>query len=232
MMELGWLFLPLTVAVYFFALKLYKKTKFLLFNPVIFSIICFTLLLLWLEIPYSTYLQGGKWIGWFLEPSVVALGLPLYLQRKELKRDLVKLLTCTALASFLAISSVLLLAMWFGLDKQTAISISPKSITTAIAVVVSEQQGGTPALSAVSVSFAGVFGVLFAIPIMKLCGIKSPKAQGLAMGASSHALGTARIKEDGELQGAYSALSLVLCAIFTAILLPILLKIFLPMIGN
>lgn len=225
------LWLSLTLCLFFTAYKLYQKTRFLLLNPVVVSIVSLAGGLWWLDIPYSAYMQGGQWIDWFLEPSVVALGYPLYQQRKEIQRDGFKLLTCTLVASLLAITSMLLLAALLSLSKETAISGSAKAITTAIAMVVSEQQGGIPALTAITVIFAGMFGSLLAIPFMNMTHITSAKAQGLAMGAASHALGTARIREEGTTQGAYSALSLVLCAIFTAVLTPLLLPFLLPLLG-
>lgn len=225
------LYLALTLLIFFSAWKLYRKTRFLLLNPVVVSIALLAFGLWWLEVPYATYQQGGRWIDWFLEPSVVALGYPLYQQRREIQRDGFRLLTCTFAASVLAITSMLLLAAAFGLGKTSAISGSAKAITTAIAMVVSEQQGGIPALTAVMVIFAGLLGSLLALPLMKLTRINSIKAQGIAMGAASHALGTARIREEGSTQGAYSALSLVLCAIFTAVLCPILLPWLLPLLG-
>lgn len=225
------LYLALTLAIFGGAWQLYQGTKFLLFNPVVITIVALSVGLVWFDIPYDTYMKGGQWIDWLLEPSVVALGYPLYQQRKEIQRDGFRLLSCTALASFIAILSMLLLAAAFELGKSSAISGSAKAITTAIAMVVSEQQGGIPALTAVIVIFAGLSGSLLAVPLMKLSRIRSPKAQGIAMGAASHALGTARIREEGETQGAYSALSLVLCAIFTALFSPILLPLALPLLG-
>lgn len=225
------LYLGITLAIFFSSWKLYQKTKFLLLNPVVVSIVLLASGLWYFDIPYASYQLGGRWIDWFLEPSVVALGYPLYQQRKEIQRDGLRLLTCTALASVVAIVSMLLLAWALGIGKTSAISGSAKAITTAIAMVVSEQQGGIPALTAVIVIFAGLSGSLLAIPLMKLSRIHSAKAQGIAMGAASHALGTARIREEGQTQGAYSALSLVLCAIFTALLSPILLPWLLPLLG-
>ncbi len=219
------------MGLFFGAWKLYQKTHWILLNPVVVAIAGLACGLFLLGIPYADYMKGGHLIDWFLEPSVVALGYPLYQQRKDIHRDWVKLFSCCMAATLVAISSMLIFAKLFSLSKVSAISGSAKAITTAIAMVVSEQQGGIPALTAVIVIFAGLVGSLLAIPLMRWTKMTNPKAQGLAMGAASHALGTARIREEGETQAAYSALSLVLCAIFTALVSPLLLPLFLPLLG-
>ena len=222
----AWCYFALTLATFLTAYKLQQSYRWTLLNPVVLSIALLATGLYWLQIPYSDYQQGGQWINWFLEPSVVALGYPLYQQRHAIKKDALRLLIICAFASILGILSMLILCSVLGLSAINAISGSAKAITTAIAMVISEQQGGLPALTTLTVIFAGLLGSLLAIPLMRLTGIHHAKAQGLAMGCASHALGTARIKELGHTQGAFSALALVLCAIFTALFSPFLLPWF------
>ncbi|MCM2680505.1 LrgB family protein [Echinimonas agarilytica] len=224
-------FASLTVMLFVSARWLYTTTRISLLNPVVVSIIVLAAGLLGSDIPYQTYEQGGHWIDWFLEPSVVALGYPLYQQLQEIKRDAVKLISVCAISSCVGILSMIGICALLGLGKDSLTSTAPKAVTTAIAMVISEEQGGIPALTALTVIYAGLLGSLVAIPLMNLTKIHTPKAQGIAMGSAAHALGTARIREEGHTHGAYSALALVLCAIFTALLTPILLPIALRLLG-
>ena len=148
--------------------------------------------------------------------------MPLYQQIHAIKKELPQI-TITVVASvILAITSTLLLALMLKVTPEVAISLAPKSVTTPIAVLIVDKVGGQAPLAAIAVIITGLVGAVIGLPWMKLMGVHSAKAQGVAMGTACHALGTARIAEEGQIQGAYSALAMVLSATFSAILAPII----------
>lgn len=219
--------LTLTVAIFAVASVLYKKTKFFLLNPVLTSVTTLIVILKILNLDYETYNRGGRYIGIFLAPAVVALALPLYHQRDLVKKYGLSLLfsiTCGLVAGVGVASAI---ALFGGVDKQTIISMAPKSVTTPIAMAISEKIGGLKSLTAAFVVLTGILGAAIGPAFLKKVGITSKTAFGAAMGASAHGIGTARANEEGETEGAFSGLSLCLAGIITAILLPTLLKLFL-----
>ncbi|WP_432453739.1 MULTISPECIES: LrgB family protein [unclassified Agarivorans] len=216
------IYLPLTIALYIFAKRLQQRYPSPWLNPVLISLTVLVIALLSFGIAFSDYNQYSGWLSELLQPAVVALGVPLYKQLHEIKRELPRIALTVLAAVLIAVSSTLLMALLVGATPVIAASLSPKSVTTPIAVLISEQVQGQPALSAIAVLITGLVGAVAGLPTLRLFGIHSIKAQGIAMGTACHALGTARISEDGHQQGAYSALALVLSAIFTAILCPMI----------
>ncbi|MBW8189895.1 LrgB family protein [Neiella marina] len=219
---MNWIYLPLTIAIYVCAQHLQRRFNTPLLNPVLVSLAALVALLLMADIDYGDYNQYASILTELLQPAVVALGVPLYLQMHRIKQELPQILLAVFAAAVLAIGSTTLLALMLGAGQEIAASLAPKSVTTPIAVLISEQTGGLPSITAIAVIITGLVGSVVGIPWMQALNIHNPKAQGIAMGAACHALGTARIIEQGEQQGAYSALSLVLSAIFSALLCPLL----------
>ncbi|MBD1388058.1 LrgB family protein [Neiella sp. HB171785] len=219
---MNWVYLPLTIAVYWLALQLYRQIKTPLLNPVLVSIGTLVVLLLLADIEYAAYDQYSHILTDLLQPAVVALGVPLYLQIHTIKRELPKILVAVLIAVIIAVASTTAIAVALGASADIAASLAPKSVTTPIAVLISEQIAGHPSITAIAVIVTGLVGSVIGIPWLKALQINHPKAQGIAMGSACHALGTARIVELGEEQGAYSALSLVFSAVFSAMLCPLL----------
>jgi len=213
-------FIMITFAVFFLSQKLYSRFKFFFFNPVLVTISTLILFLKLSEIPYQEYFEGGKMISFFLGPSVVALGVPLYLQLEEIKKRGKSILLSLVLGSVLGIVSVVGIASLLGASKKVIFSLAPKAVTTPIAMGITEKLGGILPLTAALVITTGILGAVLGPSFLRLLKIKSPIAFGLAMGAASHGIGTARAAEEGELQGAISGLALCLNGIITAILMP------------
>ncbi len=216
------LYLPLTIVVFIAAGHLQNRYPFPLFNPVLISIIVLVSGLLLFGISFETYNEYSGWLTKLLEPAVVALGVPLYKQLPEIRRELPKISLTILVAAAIAISSSVGLALIVGATSEIAISIAPKSVTTPIAVLISAQVHGQPAITAIGVLITGLVGSIIGLPVLKLFGVHSGKAQGIAMGTACHALGTARIAQEGYQQGAYGAIALVLSATFSAILCPLI----------
>jgi len=216
----------LTVMVYFAAQVLYRRTRSVLLSPVAVSILFIILFLLTTETSYQSYQQGGRMILFLLGPSVVALALPLYRQRKEINRNRIPILagiTGGAIASIVSASG---LAWLLGGSDKVVISMAPKSVTTPIAIGIVEKIGGIPELTAAVVVLTGCIGAICGPEFCRLVGIKSPTGVGLAVGTASHGIGTARMLEVDRLAGAVAGLAIGLNGLVTAFLLPLLFVLF------
>lgn len=204
----------------------FKKTRIGVFHPMIISIAIIIAFLKITDIPYQTFEQGSQFVSFMLGPSVVALGYILYEQLAYLKGNVVSILTSIFIGSLVGIMSVILLAKLTGADQMLIHSLEPKSVTTPIAMSIAEQSGGNVSLTAVIVLFCGIFGSIIGPPILRLLGIKSSVAKGLAMGASAHGVGTAKAMEMGVIEGALSGLAIGLMGVMTALLIPIVHRLF------
>lgn len=211
---------------YLFGQWVFKKTRIPLFHPLIISIAIIIAFLKITDVSYETFEKGSQFISFLLGPSVVALGYLLYEQLNYLKGNVVSILTSVFLGSIVGIMSVIILAQLTGADEMILHSLEPKSVTTPIAMSISLQSGGNVSLTAVLVLFCGIFGSIVGPPILKILGIKSSVAKGLAMGASAHGVGTAKAMEMGMIEGALSGLAIGLMGVMTALLIPIVHQLF------
>ena len=213
--------LVLVVGIYLLSIKLHLKIRFPLLNPVLITILVLIGLLIILDVPYATFKKSSQMINFLLGPSVVALGYILHKQIHYLKGNVVSVLTSITVGAVVGIASILLVGKLFGADQTLIASLAPKSVTTPIAKALSESNGGIPALTAVVVVVAGVMGSIIAPPIMNWLGIKSPIAKGIALGASSHGVGTATAIQMGAIEGALSGLAIGIMGTITSLLLPL-----------
>ncbi len=213
--------LVLVVGIYLLSIKLHLKIRFPLLNPVLITILVLIGLLVILDVPYATFKKSSQMINFLLGPSVVALGYILHKQIHYLKGNVVSVLTSITVGAVVGIASILLIGKLFGADQTLIASLAPKSVTTPIAMALSESNGGIPGLTAVVVVVAGVMGSIIAPPIMNWLGIKSPIAKGIALGASSHGVGTATAIQMGAIEGALSGLAIGIMGTITSLLLPL-----------
>lgn len=210
--------LALSIAAWCGGVWLQKKTKWVLCNPLLIASLVIIAILAVFRIPLADYNQGGDIIKLMLGPVTAVLALNIYDERKVLKEYFFPVLAGCLVGSAASLASVLLLCRVFNLDEMLTASLLPKSVTTAIAVGIAESQGGTAGIAAAAVVLAGVVGAVFAPLFAKWFRVTDPVAQGLATGACSHALGTTKAMEMGELQGAMSSIAICVCGIFTSIL--------------
>lgn len=217
----------ITFALYFGTQRLYQRYKYFWLNPVLLTVTGLILLLRQLEISYPTYNQGGRLISFFLGPTVVALGLPLYQSLEEIRKKGKAILVSTGLGSVVGVISAAATAMWLGASETVVISLAPKSVTTPIAMGIAEKLAGIPALTAAIVVVTGILGAVLGPLFLRLIGVTSATAYGLAMGAASHGLGTSRALEDGQTQGAMGGLAICLNGLATAVITPLLLALIL-----
>ncbi len=218
-------FVAFTTIVYIICQRIYQRTNIILLNPVLISIIVIILLLMGMGVNYEDYAHKTTVISFWLNPSVVALAIPLYLQLKRIRKDWKRILFATFSGSVIGIVSVVFVAKFLGASKEIILALAPKSVSTPIAINISETIGGIPSLTAAVVVVTGIFGAVLGEQIIRLIRIKHPNAIGLAMGTASHALGTAKIASKGDEYGSYSAMGLAINGIFTSILSPYILSL-------
>ncbi|MFM4942421.1 LrgB family protein [Aeromonas bivalvium] len=221
-----WLALPLTLALYFLTRALYRKLPWPIINPVLVPTAVIIGLLLWLDLPLAEYESGTRPITALLEPAVVALALPLYQQARQIQARLKPILICTLASVLISVCTTLGIGHWLGADPALLASLSTKSITTPLAMSVSQSIGGIPAIAAAVVVVVGITGALIGYPLLRLLRVTDPEAQGLAMGACAHAIGTAASAERGISQGAFASLAMVMCGILTAAVAPSLFALY------
>ncbi len=219
--------LALTIASFLVGVYLYKRTKISLLQPMIISMVLIIPFLKITGIDYQVYYDKTYLLNFMLGPSVVALGYVLYEQIEHVKSNILSILTSVLVGSITAIVSVMLIAKVLGADKLIVASLAPKSVTAPIAMKLAENIGGIPSLAAVFVVICGVLGALIGPLVLRLVGVKSKIAKGLAIGSASHALGTTKAIELGAIEGAVSGLAIGLMGIMTALLIPLAEKLFL-----
>lgn len=215
------LFIILTVVSYILGKYIYSKSRLMLFHTIIVATLMVILALRFVKVDIQLYQQNTKLLRYLLNLSIVALGYLLYKHYDYIKSRGVAIIAATFIGSLAAILSVSLLAILFGAKYETIITLLPKSITTPIAIVISEQYGGVISLTAVIVVISGIFGAIVGPWFLKLTGINSKLATGLALGSAAHGIGTAKALETGALEGAAGGLAIALMGLFTSILIPV-----------
>lgn len=205
--------------------KIYEKWQYALFHPVLLTIAFLIFCLRSVGIDYKTYHSGTLVIRFLLDVSVVALALPLYRQFQILRENRLAIALAVVSGGITGIVTAVLPFLIVGGSVKTAISAAPSSVTTPVAMAISEVGGGIPSLTAVIVVITGIMGAVAGPFFLKLFRVRDPLAFGLAMGTAAHGIGTARALQEGELCGAVASLGLCLNAVVTAIATPIILKL-------
>ena len=198
-------------------IMLKKKFKYAFLNPLLISIIFVIGVVMLCGVDYESYENSAQYLSYLLTPATVCLAVPLYQQMTLLKKNLAAV-ACGILAGVLAsLGSVLLLAFLFGLEHDVYVTLLPKSITTAIGMGVSEELGGLVTITVAVIIVTGVIGNVIGEAVCKLFRIYEPIAKGLALGTASHAIGTAKALEMGEVEGAMSSLAIAVAGLLTVI---------------
>ena len=198
-------------------IMLKKKFKYAFLNPLLISIIFVIGVVTLCGVDYESYENSAQYLSYLLTPATVCLAVPLYRQMTLLRKNLAAV-ACGILAGVLAsLGSVLLLAFLFGLEHDVYVTLLPKSITTAIGMGVSEELGGLVTITVAVIIVTGVIGNVIGEAVCKLFRIYEPIAKGLALGTSSHAIGTAKALEMGEVEGAMSSLAIAVAGLLTVI---------------
>ena len=205
----------ITLGAYFLGIYIKQKWKLAIFNPLLMAIVFTMIFLLVSRMPYDIYYEGAKYISYLLTPATVSLAIPLYEQFEPLKKNVRAILVGIVTGVLTSMVSVLLLAMIFHFDHQEYVTFLPKSITTAIGMGVSEELGGYVAITVAVIIVTGIIGNMIAESVCRVFHITEPVAKGIAIGSASHAVGTTKAMEMGEVEGAMSSLSIVLSGLLT-----------------
>ncbi len=214
--------IAISISCYAFGFWVNRKLKTPLANPLLIAIILVVVILVLFDIPLESYNRGGDIISMFLGPATAVLALTIYRQRRLLGKYLISVLCGTFVGSLVSLGSVWFLGKAFGLNDQLIFSLLPKSVTTPIAIDISEQLGGIASLTVAAVVVTGILGSILAPTLIKVFCVKNPVAAGVGIGTCSHAAGTSKAVELGEVQGAMSGIALSLSGIFTVLLALIL----------
>ena len=207
----------ISLAAYEGGLLLKKKFKLAVLNPLLIGTICVMAILSLLDVEYSQYNESASYISYLLTPATVCLAVPLYRQLTLLKNNIKAVAGGIASGVLASLVSVFLLARLFGLDHEQYVTLLPKSITTAIGLGLSEELGAIPTITVAVIIVTGILGNMIAEFIYKLFHIEEPVAKGLALGTASHAIGTAKAMEMGEIEGAMSSLAIAVAGLVTVI---------------
>ena len=207
----------LSLCAYGLGVVVQKHVKCPLLNPLLVSAALIIALLVGAHIDYEVYNTGAKYLSYLLTPATVCLAVPLYEKLSLLRRDGAAVLTGVLAGVLTTLVSVLLLSAAFGLSHAEYVTLLPKSITTAIGMDLSDTLGGMANVTVACIILTGIFGNLVASGFLKLCRVTDPIAVGLAIGTSSHAVGTARARELGKTQEAMSSLSIAVAGLMTVV---------------
>lgn len=214
--------LGITLGVYQLAVAGYERTRSMLLQPVLFSMVVLVAILLLAGLDYAEYSASVSPLTLLLGPTTVALAVPLYLNLRRIRQLLMPILVTLLVGGVFATLFGVLLAWLLGAERLVLMTLAPKSVTSPIAMLVADEIGGVAALAAVFVMITGVLGAMFGPALLDLCRVRHPAARGMAMGMTAHAVGTSRALQEGEECGAFSALAMSLMGVATAVLLPLL----------
>ena len=221
LLYIGILPMLLTLGAYQIGLLIQKKLKSALANPILIAMILVLLFMLLTGLENDTYQAGMSKMSWLLTPATVCLAIPMYQHFQTLRRNLPAILVGIAAGAVSCMFMVILWAMAFRIDTALALSLLPKSVTSAIGVPLSEMVGGLGSVTTAAIIITGIIANILGSLCCKIFRITDPLAQGVAFGTSGHVIGTARANELGELTGAVSSLSLVVAGLLTAVLFPL-----------
>ncbi len=220
------LHLALTLIAYRIGVAIYTRGNLHpMLNPVMIAVILLVGALTATGTSYQTYFEGAQFVHFLLGPATVALAIPLYRQIEQVKRSATALLASIAAGAATASVTAVGVAYVLGASRDTLISLAPKSVTAPVAMGISEQLGGLPSLTAVLVMMTGILGAMLGPVILNRMGIKDWAARGVAMGTTSHGIGTARAMQVNPTAGAFAGLAMGLNALATALLLPIIWRV-------
>ncbi len=205
----------ISLLAYWIGTLLKKKFKLAIFNPLLIAVVLTIGVLCLSGIKYDVYAKGASYISYLLTPATVSLAIPLYEQIQVLKKNILAILLGIGSGVLASLGTILLLARLFRMSHEGYVTLLPKSITTAIGMGVSEELGGYVSITVAVIVITGILGNVLAELVLRLFGITEPVAKGISLGTASHAIGTSKAMELGEIEGAMSSLSIVISGILT-----------------
>ncbi|SHJ32382.1 LrgB family protein [Lutispora thermophila] len=211
----------LTLIAYGIGVYLKKKLHYQIFNPILIAIVVIIGFLSFFNVDYENYNSSAQYISYFLTPATVSLAIPLYRQISLLKRNLKAIIVGILSGVLSSMVSVWGFSKLFGFTHIEYVTLLPKSVTTAIGMGISEELGGLVSITVATIIITGIIGNVFSNILFKCFNIVEPIAKGLSLGTASHAIGTSKAMELGEIEGAMSSLSIVVSGLLTVIIAPL-----------
>lgn len=209
-----------TLAAYALGMWVNRKTGRAILNPLLLGSIFVIVFLRCFGVPYADYSASAAPVNWLLAPATVSLAIPLYEKWELLRKNLAAILAGTLAGTLTSLGSIVAMAWLMKMERAHAVTLLPKSVTTAIGMDIAETLGGKAALASAVIILTGIAGSLLAETVCKVCHITDPLAKGLALGTSAHAVGTSKALQMGEVEGAISGLAIAVAGIMTAVLAP------------
>ena len=210
-----------TIVLFYAMTIVYKRFTYPLLIPIFSTTVLIVTILVISNIPYDTYMSGGQWINELLGPAVVSMAYPLYIHKEKIYKFKVPILLSVLSALFSGLISIIILSKLLSFEEHILLSLLPKSITSPVAIPISEAIGGISTLTAVFVIFAGLVGAILGPTIFKVCRIDKAISRGISMGSASHGIGVSRLGEYGEETLTMGSVSMTLCAILGAFICPL-----------
>ena len=205
----------LTILAFMVGSWMKNRFKLAIFNPILIAVILIIFVLLLFDVDYASYKAGANLISYLLTPATICLAVPLYEQWEMLKKNYKAVVAGITSGVLTSLCTILVLALLFHLDHTAYVTLLPKSITTAIGMGVSEELGGYVSITVAVIIFTGITGNMLAETVCKVFRITDPVAKGIGIGTASHAIGTSKASEMGEVEGAMSGLSIGVAGILT-----------------
>lgn len=223
----GLLFLILTLGVYLVSKRIYTAKRNMLLSPLLVTPLLVIGVLLVTGTSYDSYNAGGKWLTGLLQPATVAFAIPLHKNFKVLKKHAAEIAAGVLSGTVTAVISSVLLAKWLHLSSDLANSLVPRSVTTPIAMSISQNIGGIPSITAVFVIMTGILGTLMGPTVLRLFRIDNEVARGVSLGTAAHGTGTSKAFELSSMTGTISSIAMIMSALFTLGVAPAMLAVFL-----
>ncbi|AVP36264.1 LrgB family protein [Staphylococcus felis] len=218
--------IALTMIIFCLARMVYLKFKSPFLNPALITAIGVIVILLLFHQDYHAYMVGGKWINHLLSCTVVCLAYPLYVNRQKILRHFQTIFTSVITAVILNFSLIFFSLKLLGYSREDIVTLLPRSITAAVGIQVSHQLGGEDTLTSMFIIATGILGSILGAILIKMTNFQSSIARGMTFGNASHAFGTARALEMDIESGAFSSIGMILTAVISSIMLPLLLMLF------
>lgn len=219
------LWLTVTVLAWLVADALARRAgRHPLVNPMLIAVTIVAALLLATGTPYATYFAGAQFVHFLLGPATVSIAVPLFRNRRTVARHLLPMAAALVAGGLTAIVSALGIAAALGVPRAVLIALAPKSVTAAVAMGISEGLGGAPALTAVLVITTGLIGAVTVTPLMNALGVRDYAARGFAAGLAAHGIGTARAFTVDPVAGTFAGIAMGLNALFSPVLVPLLVR--------
>ena len=219
------LILFLIVAVYWLTSHIRQRTGSFWCNPVFLSTVMLIGYLYITDTPYPQFHAAAQFIDFWLQPAVVCLAVPLYVQWQKIRKQWLPILLSQLLGSLVGIVSAVLIAHWMGAERAVTLSLAAKSVTNPIALEITHSIGGIPAITAATVIMAGMLGQMLGFRALQVGRIRNPSSRGMSIGSASHALGISAALEQSQKLAAYASLGLIFNGVLTAFLVPVVLPL-------